>query len=264
MSKQQHSALYDQVKETYFSRLRTEEANVLISRITSLYLNMMETEREKDGAAIFGQITSMNSFPYYEYVDAMGEDGFERFVSYLLTITQDQLDELLAECWRGNEASSTPAGIVELVNALYPMSSDASVLDLCAGQANFLWNRHELYPGNELFGLEIDPSILEITRRYFSTKGIPCRFRLGDALNENPFLLDNKTFDLVFTNFPFGLRGTEGLFADEQRYKLNFYSNPKDSSWQFIKAALNLMATSSVKQRKVPEETCWNKVLWRR
>lgn len=120
-----------------------------------------------------------------------------------------EYENSLSDSFRNKEGIYyTPSWIVSDMFKNIPVNSDTRFLDPCCGSGNFIIQaiKSGVSPEN-IYGFDVDENAVLITKQRikdefgFETKNI----KVGDFLNEAHRLKqENTTFDLIFTNPPWG------------------------------------------------------------
>ena len=112
---------------------------------------------------------------------------------------------------------STPTSINKLANRILNITEQDSVLDICSGYASF--PAHAYLEGktiNEYTGIEINYNANDIAVLRASLLGKKYTFILNNALTYQ----FSKSIDKIFSNYPFGLKGSD---LDNSRRELQNY-----------------------------------------
>ena len=132
-------------------------------------------------------------------------------------------DELLAymyACPRGVKLEGefgTPESISKLALKILDAQPEEKIADFGSGYGAFLLLAAEQYQKSILYGIEINPSVNEISKIRAELFSDNTEIELGDIFA----LPDNKKFNKIFSNYPFGVRPKLSRQASEYIDDLN-------------------------------------------
>lgn len=138
---------------------------------------------------------------------------------------------------------STPKSVCDLACAVLGIDEGDSVADLGCGFGSFLVDAAITANPSYLFGVDLNPEALDITKLKLSLLDVDSEVELGDMLDISP----DKKFDKVFANYPFGMRtqflkmGRDALYLDVMLGETNM-GRPSSADWVFNYAAFNLLS----------------------
>jgi type I restriction-modification system DNA methylase subunit len=139
------------------------------------------------------------------------------------------------------------ADVNNLAIRLLDLHAGNELIDLCSGQGHFLESSFLAINNLHLYGQEINSFNYFVSRfRLYISGSKAYTIKKGDVLNE-PLFIDGdhlKTFDRVYTNFPFlqkiDFEKATANTINWQNYPLNFSPNVT-TDWLFVGLALNMM-----------------------
>lgn len=142
----------------------------------------------------------------------------------------------------GASACGTPACVSDLALALLDVSAGDSLADLGCGRGDFLARVAVAHPEAALGGLELCEPLVCLARVRLRLLGRDSDIRVGDMLSG----ADTRTFDRVFSNYPFGLRckdvSGEGAYYEACRSGRGGYGHPMSLDWVFNQAIYDSLA----------------------
>ncbi len=155
-----------------------------------------------------------------------------------------EYENSLSDSFRNKEGIYyTPLWVVSDMFKNIPINSDAKFLDPCCGSGNFIIQAIKLgvLPKN-VYGFDVDENAIFITKQRikdefgFETENIKVGNFLIEALK---FKKENTTFDLIFTNPPWGKKIEK---TDKKKYA-SIYNcgNSLDTTSLFMSASFTLL-----------------------
>lgn len=118
---------------------------------------------------------------------------------------------------------STPPSVAKLASRILNISSKDKVLDICSGSATFPMYAFDYKFVSEYTGIEINYNANDIAILRASLLGDNYSFIINNALTYNY----PTAYDKIFSNYPFGLKGSD---LDECRHKLQEHFDLKNTS----------------------------------
>lgn len=155
-----------------------------------------------------------------------------------------EYENSLSDSFRNKEGIYyTPSWVVSDMFKNIPINSDTKFLDPCCGSGNFIIQaiKSGVLPKN-IYGFDVDENAVFITKQRikdefgFETENI----KVGDFLMEALKLkIENTTFDLIFTNPPWGKKIEK---TDKEKYaSLYNCGNSLDTTSLFMSASFTLL-----------------------
>lgn len=160
-----------------------------------------------------------------------------------------EYENSLSDSFRNKEGIYyTPSWIVSDMFKNIPINSDTKFLDPCCGSGNFIIQaiRLGVLPEN-VYGFDVDENAVSITKQRikdefgFETKNIT----VGDFLTDaNKLKKENTTFDLIFTNPPWGKK----IEKSDKKHFADLYNcrNSLDTTSLFMGASFSLLKQNGV------------------
>lgn len=141
--------------------------------------------------------------------------------------------------------TSTPESIVALANRILAVKDGESVADICSGFADYLTYVSSEAENLSLYGIEINKTALSISRVRLNIIGADCVIEERDAFDT---IGDDKTFNKVFSNFPFAMRDMNQL--DSLTYLFDKLDIDYEGKQRLISTdwVFTLLAASKIKE----------------
>ena len=160
-----------------------------------------------------------------------------------------EYENSLSNSYRNKEGIYyTPNEIIDDMLSGVPIEDDTTFLDPCCGSGNFIIQaiKHGVRPEN-LFGFDFDSNAVEITqKRVFEETGFDASENIKQLdFLENSFQIENnKKYDLIFTNPPWGKKIPK---KERERYARIYGAGASiDTTSLFYFASFGLLKKSGI------------------
>lgn len=147
----------------------------------------------------------------------------------------------------------TPTNVVEKLISHLDIKKGTKIIDPCCGCGNFLINLPDDIALEQIYGWDINPVSVAITRLNLGIKyGIKTPSILYKNITVKNFLFDeiNQNFDYIIGNPPWGYNFSD---TEIQKIKKNFKINNKESFDLFIEKGITLLNKNGEISFVVPE-----------
>lgn len=163
----------------------------------------------------------------YKDLLSLNEKELLKFNSMLY---QDVDNKYLKEA--GNRSSEQ--NIVNLVYKMCENLETEKVLDLCSGEGNFLYNFAKEKPNLRYVGYEINPVAILLSKLRLELLNVNYCIKEENVLS----IEMNEQFDLVFSEYPWGVRPNDQIVSEKNGY-VEYYNSKSKADWAFINKAIN-------------------------
>lgn len=180
---------------------------------------------------------------------------------YFYEAKEDILGLLYISCKNiGNRKATgayyTPTAIVKNVISTVPLNENAKILDPCCGTGNFLLQLPESIPFTNIYGIDIDPLSIKITKINMALRYPDSPINIINShISECDFLMHfpKKDFSVIIGNPPWGFDFSESQKKQlKEKYKTAVNTNI-ESYDIFIERSLELLSENGQLAFVLPE-----------
>ena len=199
-----------------FPDIYSNEDYILNCKYTYAISNLIEIiSKFKINDLVIGEIQSFNGDIHEKFLKYQGNKNSKELGQFFTP--RGIIKSILNDC-----------GFKELIEKLDGDNND--IYDPCLGTGGLLCYTHDackskIKPEN-IYGCEIEPDTLKlgIVSLMISTNSCNKNIKRCNSLIENPYLFEEKKFDIIFTNPPFGTKTNyKQLETDFETYKKTNY-----------------------------------------
>lgn len=173
--------------------------------------------------------------------DVASKVDLERFLAMTERVsTEDLLAYLLAGPVANSPMSgecSTPDGVTSLVCGILDVQAGDLVVDLGSGVGSFLERVARTSGGSRLVGVELNVDNVAAARIRAKVSGSGATYELGDMFDYFERALTGEKADMVFSNYPWGMRAKhlEGRseYLEKVLKGMSEYGRPTSADWVF-------------------------------
>lgn len=173
--------------------------------------------------------------------DVASKVDLERFLAMTERVsTEDLLAYLLAGPVANSPMSgecSTPDGVTSLVCGILDVQAGDLVVDLGSGVGSFLERVARTSGGSRLVGVELNVDNVAAARIRAKVSGSGATYELGDMFDYFERALTGEKADMVFSNYPWGMRAKhlEGRseYLEKVLKGMSEYGRPISADWVF-------------------------------
>lgn len=213
---------------------KESEANPLATEYMNTHIPLENWEKIK---------TIANSFSSEEFAIAAVLNGFETF----------SFDNGL----------TSPISIIKLAKKILDIQEKDSVVDICSGLGNFLISAEKDVPSAEYYGFDINPNCNLVSVLKNELLGLNIQFSLINAFDlifdES---IEKRTFNKIFSNYPFGLRmrhlGDGKHFPEKLVTRYPWFSSLSSGDWAFNSLLCDLLEEGGKAVVVMTNGSLWN------